>query len=60
MATPELAPGTRRAVPVEPSGELAGDRTAPVWACERFDGLLWQLVGMAGSERECREFLHGS
>lgn len=40
----------------------AGELAAPsprLWACERFDGLLWQLIGMACSEKECREFLSG-
>ena len=60
MATPELVPGARRAVPVAPSGQLADEPTARLWACEQFDGLLWQLIGMASSERECREFLSGS
>jgi len=60
MATPELEPGTRRAVPVEPSGQLADQPSARLWACEQFDGLLWQLIGMARSEQECREFLTGS
>jgi hypothetical protein len=58
MATPELAPGARRTVPVAPSGTL-GNETAELWACEQFDGLLWQLIGMASSERECRDFLRG-
>lgn len=59
VATPELVPGARRAVPVERSGQLADGSTGGLWACEQFDGLLWQLIAMAGSERECREFLSG-
>ena len=57
MATPELSPGARRTVPVEPTGCLATDPDAALWACEQYDGLLWQLTGMARNERECREFL---
>lgn len=59
MATPELVPGARRAVPVESNGRLAEEPSARLWACEQFDGLLWQLIGMAGSEQEVREFLSG-
>lgn len=59
MATPELAPGARRTVPVEPTGELARSQKAVLWACEQYDGRLWQLIAMAGSEKECREFLRG-
>jgi len=60
MATPELSPGARRTVPVEPTGCLAADPAAALWACEQFDGMLWQLTAMASSERECREFLRGA
>ncbi|GAC1444341.1 MAG: hypothetical protein NVS3B26_16110 [Mycobacteriales bacterium] len=59
MATPELVPGARRAVPVTPSGALADEPSARLWACEQFDGQLWQLIAMASSERECRDFLSG-
>ncbi len=59
MATPELVPGARRAVPVNPTGQLSDELSARLWACEQFDGLLWQLMGMAGSEAECRDFLRG-
>jgi hypothetical protein len=51
--------GARRTVAVERTGALAADGQAPLWACEQYDGRLWQLVGMAGSQRECREFLRG-
>lgn len=60
MATPELVPGARRTVPVDSSGELATAPKPQLWACEQFDGLLWQLIGMAGNEKECRAFLRGS
>ena len=54
------AVGARRAVPVEPSGGLRADGPVLRWACEQFDGLLWQLVAMAETERECRDFLRGA
>jgi hypothetical protein len=57
METPFPQPGARRAVPVSPEGALSGDPAAHLWACEQYDGLLWQLVGMAGSKLECRAFL---
>jgi hypothetical protein len=60
MAAPDQRPGTRRTVPVAPTGTLGGDPAAQLWACEQFDGLLWQLIGMASSEQECREFLRGA
>jgi hypothetical protein len=46
-------------VPVERSGQLGDPSAGGLWACEQFDGLLWQLIGMACSERECRDFLAG-
>lgn len=57
---PELTPGARRTVPVAATGTLGEDTSARLWACEQFDGLLWQLIGMASSERECQEFLRGA
>jgi hypothetical protein len=59
VAARDLVPGTRRAVPVERTGELTDEPGARLWACEQFDGLLWQLIAMARSEQECREFLSG-
>lgn len=59
MATPDLVPGARRAVPVERSGQLGSEPSAKLWACEQFDGLLWQLMGMASSEQECQDFIAG-
>lgn len=55
----ELVPGAHRAVPVESSGELAHEPGARLWACEQFDGVLWHLIAMARSEKECRAFLRG-
>jgi hypothetical protein len=60
MATDELVPGRRRTVPVAATGALGECGAAQLWACEQFDGLLWQLIAMASSERECREFLRGA
>jgi hypothetical protein len=60
VASRDLFPGVRRAVPVERSGQLTDDPGARLWACEQFDGLLWQLIAMARSEQECRDFLSGS
>ena len=57
MSAPRPTPGARRAVAVAPSGALADDRTSVVWACERFDGLLWQLVGLVTSREEREAFL---
>jgi hypothetical protein len=60
MASAELGPGARRAVPVvEHTGELAASSNGRLWACEQFDGLLWQLVGMARDDKERRAFLRG-
>ena len=60
MSASDLAPDARRIVPVEPTGRLATGSTGPLWACELFDGLLWQLIAMARTEQECREFLRGT
>jgi hypothetical protein len=60
METPRLSAGARRALPVQPTGGLAAGPSAQVWACEQFDGLLWQLAGMASSEQERRDFLRGA
>ena len=57
VTDPPLVAGARRTVPVASTGALAREPAAQLWACEQFDGLLWQLVGMAGSEQECRAFL---
>lgn len=43
---------------MEPDGRL-GSELGSHWACERFDGLLWQLVAMASSEDARRRFLDG-
>lgn len=51
--------GARRAVPVAPTGALATVNCTPLWACEQYDGLLWQLIAMAGTEQECCAFLRG-
>jgi hypothetical protein len=59
VTTPPDVAGARRAVAVEPSGALTPQTPATLWACEQFDGRLWQLVGMARSEQECRDFLRG-
>lgn len=60
MSTAQLGPGARRVVPVmEHTGELAASRDVRLWACEQFDGLLWQLVGMAREDKERRAFLRG-
>jgi hypothetical protein len=45
---------------MEHTGELAASRDVRLWACEQFDGLLWQLVGMARDDRERRAFLRGA
>lgn len=59
MATPRTAPGTRRVVPVAPTGALGSCPAAGRWACEVFDGLLWQLVAMAATREEGDAFLRG-
>lgn len=59
VPAPRPAPGARRAVAVGPTGALGDDRSSSVWACERFDGLLWQLVGLVTSPQERDAFLHG-
>jgi hypothetical protein len=59
MSAPELQPGARRTVPVESSGELRTSEDVRLWACEQFDGLLWQLVAMARDDKQRRAFLHG-
>lgn len=56
---PRLEPGARRAVPVASTGALTSTDGSPLWACEQYDGLLWQLIAMAGTEQECRAFLRG-
>lgn len=60
MGRQELVKGARRTVPVETSGELSPGTGAKLWACEQHDGQLWQLIAMAGSEKEGREFLRGT
>jgi hypothetical protein len=60
MSSTEPGPGARRVVPVmEHTGELAASPGVRLWACEQFDGLLWQLVGMARDDKERRAFLRG-
>jgi hypothetical protein len=56
---PRPVPGARRAVAVARTGALGEDSSSSVWACERFDGLLWQLVGLVTSPRERDAFLRG-
>lgn len=60
METERAEAGARRAVPVASTGALGGAGPLRLlWACERFDGLLWQLVAMAADEQERRAFLRG-
>jgi hypothetical protein len=61
MSSGQLGPGARRVVPVvEDTGELAASADVRLWACEQFDGLLWQLVGMARDDKERCAFLRGA
>jgi len=60
METDRAEAGARRTVPVASTGALGGGSPVTLlWACERYDGQLWQLVAMAANDDERRAFLRG-